>query len=71
MNERTRNRLTRDRIIEIIGDDFQEVGATIQEMEAAFKQFNFQVRIFNLVNELFYNYNPEKRNHHIKHFTLW
>ena len=37
-------------------------------MEAVFKQFNIQVRIFNLVNELIYNYNPEKRNHHIKTF---
>ena len=72
MNERTRNRLTRDKIIEIIGrDDFREVGATIREMETVFKQFNIQVRIFNFVNELIYNYNPEKRNHHIKHFTLW
>ena len=45
MNERTRNRLTRDKIIEIIGrTDFMEVGATIQEMEAVFKQFNIQVR---------------------------
>ena len=69
MNERTRNRLTRDKIIEIIGrNDFKEVGATIQEMEAVFKQFNIQVRIFNFVNELIYNYNPEKRNHHIKTF---
>ena len=76
MNERTRNRLTRDKIIEIIGRDYfkevgatiQEMEATIQEMEAAFKQFKIQVRIFNFVNELIYNYDPEKRNHHIKTF---
>ena len=69
MNERTRNRLTRDKIIEIIGrDDFKEVGATIKEMEAIFMKFNIQVRIFHFVNELIYKYDPEKRNHHIKTF---
>ena len=69
MNERTRNRLTRDKIIEIIGrNDFKEVGATIQEMEAVFKQFNIQVRISNFVNELIYKYNPKIRNRHIKTF---
>ena len=67
--KKTRNRLTRDKIIEIIGrDDFKEVGATIQEMEAVFKKFNIQVRIFNFVNEVIYKYEPEKRNHHIKTF---
>ena len=69
MNERTRDRLTRDKIIEIIGrDDFKEVGATTQEMEAVFKKFNIQVRIFNFVNEAIYKYELEKRNHHIKTF---
>lgn len=69
MNERTRNRLTRDKIIEIIGrNNFHDTGATIQEMEAIFKKFNVQVRIFNFVNELIYKYEPEKRNHHIKTF---
>ena len=47
MNERTRNRLTRNKIIEAIGrDDFKDVGATIQEMKAVFKQFNIQERFF-------------------------
>ena len=69
MNERTRNRLTRDKIIEIIGrNNFKEVGATIQEMEAVFKQCNIQVRIFKFVNELIYKYNPKIRNRHIKTF---
>ena len=69
MNEKTRNRLTRDKIIEIIGrENFSETGATIREMEAVFKKFNIQVRIFNFVNEIIYKYEPEKRNHHIKTF---
>ena len=69
MNKKTRNRLTRDKIIEIIGrDNFHETGASIQEMEAVFNAFNIQVRIFNFVNELVYKYEPARRNHHIKTF---
>ena len=48
MNERTRNRLTRERVIEIIGrDNFSETGATIHEMEAVFKQFKIPCRIYD------------------------
>ena len=69
MNEKTRNRLTRYKIIEIIGrKNFSETDATIKEMEAVFKKLNIQVRIFNFVNEAIYKYGPEKRNHHIKTF---
>lgn len=46
MNERTRNRLTREKVIEIIGrNDFHFKGASIQEMEAVFKAYGIQVRI--------------------------
>ena len=63
MNEKTRNRLTKDKIIEIIGrENFSETGATIKEMEAVFKQFNFQVRIVKLVNEVIYLYEPPYNN---------
>ena len=69
MNEKTRNRLTRDKIVELIGrENFSETGATIKEMEAVFKKFNIQVRIFNIVNEVIYIFEPEKGNHHIKAF---
>ena len=62
MNERTRNRLTRDKIIEIIGrDDSKEVGATIKEQEVVFIKLNIQVRVFNFVNELIYKYDPDKK----------
>ena len=55
MNERTRNRLTRDKVIEIIGKEgFHNTGASIQDMEPVFKKFNIQVRIFNFLNELVY-----------------
>ena len=67
MNERTRKRLTRDKVIEIIGrSDFHEKGASIQEMEAVFKAYGLQVRIYNVFKKLIYKYDPPKRNHHIK-----
>ena len=67
MSERTRKRLTRDKVIEIIGrNDFHEKGASIQEMEAVFKAYGLQVRIYNIFTNLIYKYDPPKRNHHIK-----
>ena len=39
MNERTRKRLTREKVIEIIGrDDFSQKGASIQEMQKVFEE---------------------------------
>ena len=67
MSEKTRNRLTREKVIEIIGrDNFHEKGASIAEMEQVFKQYRIQVRIFNFMNRLIYKHDPEKRNHHFK-----
>ena len=52
MNEKTRNRLTRQKVIEIIGrDNFGEAGATIQEMEAVFKQLKIPCRIYDCCNK--------------------
>ena len=69
MSEKSRKRLTKERIIEIIDkSDFNEKGASIADMEKVFKEFNIQVRIFNFCNRLIYKYDPEKRNHHIKTF---
>ena len=43
MNSKTRNRLTREKNIEILGrDNFHETGASIQEMEAVFKKSIFK-----------------------------
>ena len=69
MNERTRNRLTRERVIEIIGrDNFSETGATIQEMEAVFKQFKIPCRIYDCCNKLIYKCDPDINSRHIKPF---
>jgi hypothetical protein len=69
MNEKTRKRLTVERIVEILGrNDFYEKGASIQEMEKVFVEFSIQVRIYNYLNALVYKYDPPKRNHHIKTF---
>ena len=48
MNEKTRKRMTVERIVEVLGrNDFYEKGASIQEMEKVFVEFSIQVRIYN------------------------
>ena len=72
MSEKTRKRLTKERIIEIIGkSDFIEKGASITDMEKVFKEYNIQVRIFNFCNQLVYKHDPEKRNHHITVISMF
>ena len=67
MSEKTRKRLTRDKVIEILGrDDFSQRGASIQEMQAVFHEYNLQVRVYDFFSHLVYKYDPPKRNHHIK-----
>ena len=67
MNERTRKRLTREKVIEIIGrDDFSQKGASIEEMQKVFEEYNLQVRVYNFFSHLVYKYDPPKRNHNIK-----
>ena len=69
MNEKTRNRLTRQKVIEIIGrDNFGETGATIQEMETVFKQFKIPCRIHDCCNKFIYKCDPDINSRHIKPF---
>eukprot|EP00438_Fugacium_kawagutii_P015581 Skav229714 [mRNA] locus=scaffold49:189255:192446:+ [translate_table: standard] len=69
MSETKRNRLTVERISQIIGrDDFTEKGASIKEMEKVFIEFRISVRILDFFNTLIYRYDPPVRNHHIKTF---
>ena len=69
VNEKTRTRLTVERIVENLGrNDFYTKGASIQEMENVFIEFSIQVRICNYLNASVYKYDPPKRNHHIKTF---
>jgi hypothetical protein len=65
----SQKKLTIERISEIIGrNDFTEKGASINEMEKVFIEFNIQARIFDYFNRLIYKYDPPKRNHNIKCF---
>ena len=69
MNEKRKNRLTREKVIEIIGrDDIKVKGITINEMEPVFKEFRISVRIYDYFNRLIYSFNPEVRHHHLKTF---
>lgn len=53
MSETKRNKLTVERISQIIGrDDFTEKGASIKEMEKVFIEFRISVRILDFFNTL-------------------
>ena len=68
-NQKEIDSLTVERIVEILGrNDFYEKGASIQEMETIFVEFSIQVRIYDYSNAWVYEYDPPKRNHHIKTF---
>ena len=70
MNERTRNRLTRGKVLAIVGrDNFCETGATIQEMEAVFKQFKVPCRISDCCNnKVIYKRDPDTNGRHVEPF---
>ena len=71
MNKRTRKRLTREKVIEIIGrDDFSQKGASIQEMQKVFEEYNLQVRVYNFFSHLIYKYDPPKRKKQYYQNTL-
>jgi len=66
MNERTGKRLTRDKVIEILGgDDFSQRGASIQEMQKVIEEYNLQVRAYNFSHIWSINMTHQKK-HHVK-----
>ena len=69
MSEKTRKRLTIERMIEITGrQDFYENGLSINDMDKVFKEFKIPARIYNFFNKLLYKYTPPNQNWHIKPF---
>ena len=69
MNDKRRDRLTRERIIEIIGrNDFYSNGATINEMDKVFKHYRIPARIFDCCENLIYRHEPEEANKKLKCF---
>ena len=69
MSEKTRKRLTIERVIEITGrKDFYENGLSINDMDKVFKEFKIPARIYNFCKKLIYKYTPPNQNWHIKPF---
>ena len=57
-----KNNLTRERILEIINksdEDFKKHGASINQMNAVFKQFNIKARIYDIDSKLIYKHDPK------------
>ena len=69
MNDKRRDRLTRERVVEIIGrNDFYSNGATINEMDKVFKHYRIPARIFDCCENLIYRHEPEEANKKLKRF---
>ena len=65
-------RLTRERVLELIGktyEDFKENGASVEEMKPVFEYFKFPVRKYNCWGYKFYSYDPEIKNK--KHSSIF
>ena len=69
MNDKIRDRLTRERVIEIIGrNEFYSNGAAINEMDKVFKHYRIPARIFDCCENLIYRHEPEEANKKLKCF---
>ena len=67
--KREKNKLTRESILKLINkteDDFTTNGASLDDMTKVFEHFKIQVRVYDVFNNLVYQYDPEKRDHHIQ-----
>ena len=69
MDDRRRNRLTVNRIMEITGrDDFYSKGASISDMDKVFREFNIPARIYDQLLNLIYRHDPETSKYNVKTF---
>ena len=67
--KREKNKLTRESILKLINkteDDFKANGASLDDMTKVFEHYRIQVRVYDVFNNLVYQYNPEKRDHNIQ-----
>ena len=67
--KREKNKLTRESILKLINkteDDFKANGASLDDMTKVFEHYRIQIRVYDAFNNLVYQYNPEKRDHHIQ-----
>ena len=67
--KREKNKLTRESILKLINtteDDFKANGASLDDMTKVFEHYRIQVRVYDVFNNLVYQYDPEKRDHHIQ-----
>ena len=67
--KREKNKLTREGILKLINktkDDFTTNGGSLDDMTKVFEHYRIQVRIYDVFENLVYQYDPEKRDHHIQ-----
>ena len=71
MGERRKQPLTREAVLNLIGtteNDFKTVGASIEDMSKVFREYRITARVYDYMENLFFSYDPPKRDHHYKTF---
>ena len=67
--KREKNKLTRESILKLRSkteDDFTASSASLDDMTKVFEHYKIQVRVYDVFENLVYQYDPEKRDHHIQ-----
>ena len=69
--DKNMKKMTRESILKLIDktdEEFKNHGASIEDMHKVFKEYAITARIFDIVGNLSFTFDPPKRNHHIKTF---
>ena len=64
-------KMTRESILKLIDktdEEFKSHGASIEDMNKVFREYAIAARIFDIVGNLIFTFDPPKRNHNIKTF---
>ena len=64
-------KMTREGILKLIdktNEEFKNHGASIEDMNKVFEEYAISTRIFDIVGNLIFTFDPPKRNHNIKTF---
>ena len=69
--DKNMKKMTRESVLKLIDktdEEFKNHGASIEDMNKEFKEYAITARIFDIVGNLSFTFDPPKRNHHIKTF---
>ena len=69
--DKNMKKMTRESILKLIDktdEEFKSQGASIEDMNKVFEEYAIAAKIFDIVGNLIFTFDPPKRNHNIKTF---